>query len=68
MTTLGNPVAEPAEVGDCGPGIRLSGYSVITADDHDAALAMAKACPAVEFGGGVEIGLITEVPREARPA
>ncbi len=68
VTTLGNPVAEPAEVGHCGPGTRLSGYSIISADDHDAALAMAKSCPAVGFGAGVEVGLITEVPREARPA
>jgi hypothetical protein len=68
VTTLGNPVAEPAEVGDCGAGMRLNGYSVIEAEDRDAALAIAKSCPAVEFGGGVEVGRIVEVPREARPA
>ena len=68
VTTVGNPVAGPVEVGHCGAGTQLSGYSIISADDQEAALAMAKSCPAVEIGAGVEVGLITEVPSEARPA
>ncbi|HEU5419505.1 MAG TPA: hypothetical protein VFV41_17580 [Streptosporangiaceae bacterium] len=66
--TLGNPVGETAEVGNCGPGTRLGGYSLITADDHEAALAIAKSCPAVEMGAGLDVGQLIEVPREARPA
>jgi len=68
VTTLGNPVAEAAEVGHCGAGTRLGGYSVITADDLEAALAMAKSCPAVEAGAGVEVGVIAEVSSEVRQA
>jgi len=61
VTTIGNPVTDTAEVGDCGAGTRLGGYSVITADDREAALAMVRSCPAAE-AGGVEVGLIIEPP------
>jgi hypothetical protein len=58
-------VFEPATlVGDTGPSTQLGGYSVITADDIDAALAIAKRCPSVARGGGVEIGLLADLPAE----
>lgn len=62
----GQPVFESATLGDCGSGTRLGGYSLITADDFDAALALAKGCPAVQEGGGVEVGMLAEVG--TRPA
>lgn len=65
----GNPVSESATVGDCGDGIRpLGGYSLITADDLDAALALAKGCPFVGQGGGVQVGTLIEVPSAPDPA
>ena len=61
VTDRGNPTFESASLGDCGEDTGLGGYSLITADDLDAALALAKGCPALAAGGGVEVGLITEV-------
>jgi len=39
---------------------RLGGYSVVTAEDIDGAAALATGCPALQFGGGVEIGAVPE--------
>ena len=39
---------------------RLGGYSVVTAEDMEAAAALAEGCPALQFGGGVEIGAVPE--------
>ena len=42
----GFPVFEPSTVvGDAGPSTRLGGYSIVTADDLETALAMAKELP-----------------------
>jgi hypothetical protein len=61
VTDPGNPVFESASLGDCGADTALRGYSLITADDLDSALALAKGCPALQAGGGVEVGVITEL-------
>ncbi len=34
----------------------LTGYVVITADNLEAAVAVAKGCPGLQHGGGVEVG------------
>ena len=47
-------------------GARLSGFSLVTADDLEAAVAMASQCPALDQGGGVEVGVITEFFRDKR--
>jgi hypothetical protein len=61
----GWPVFEPSLViGETGVSTRLGGYSIVTADDLEAALSMAKSCPAIERGGGVEVGLLAELPQE----
>ena len=58
----GNPVFERITIGDCGTEIApLGGYSVITADDLDSAVTLAKGCPVLSRGGGVEVGVITTV-------
>jgi hypothetical protein len=36
----------------------VTGYTVITADDLDAALEIAKACPILKDGGSIEVGEI----------
>jgi hypothetical protein len=63
----GNPVFESTTLGTCGgDAVRLGGFSLVTADDLDAAVVMAKACPVVEQGGGVEVGVITEISVDGR--
>jgi hypothetical protein len=58
----GQPVFERTTVGDTGASTRLGGYSVIEADDLEAALALARACPTLQHGGGVEVGMLAELP------
>jgi hypothetical protein len=50
--------ASLGEVG--GSGSRMVGYSVVSAEDLDSALALAKDCPALRVGGGVEVGPVME--------
>jgi hypothetical protein len=57
----GNPVGARSSLGNCGSGSVLGGYSLITADDLEAAVTLAKGCPALAAGGGVEIGELTEM-------
>lgn len=61
----GWPVFEPsAVIGEAGPSTALGGYSIVSADDLEAAVSMAKSCPTIERGGGVEVGLLAELPKE----
>jgi hypothetical protein len=59
LSERGNPVFESTELGRCGEGTRLGGYSFVTADDLESAAALAKGSPAPDAGGGVEVGVIT---------
>src|SRR5579862_7834341 len=70
VVDIGKPVFERTSVGDChSDGTELGGYSILVADDIDAALALAKGCPHLDRGGGVEIGQLGEVPtRRQQPA
>lgn len=57
----GNPVAATRTVGpdgsvtDGGGANPLTGYSLISADDLDSAVAHAKGCPVLGNGGSVEV-------------
>lgn len=51
----GKPVIASTAVGTC-DGVRIGGFSVIEAADMDAALEIARACPSIDSGGGVEVG------------
>jgi hypothetical protein len=42
-------------------GNALTGYVVVAAGDLDAAVALAKGCPGLRSGGGVEIGETVEM-------
>jgi hypothetical protein len=65
---IGRPVVDPVTVGTTsGDGTHLGGYSVVSAEGLDDALAMAKGCPLVSIGGGVEVGTLVNVP-EGLPA
>jgi hypothetical protein len=53
-------VGEGRPLGSHGTDTVLGGYLVINADDLDAAVTMAKGCPGLQQGGGVEVGAIID--------
>jgi hypothetical protein len=63
IVDLGKPVVDRGCLGNCASdSTQLGGYTLISADDLDAALAIAKGCPHLNRGGGVEVGQLGEVP------
>jgi hypothetical protein len=63
LVELGRPVIERTTLGESNPeSTELGGYSIVRAEEMEGALAIAKGCPAVDFGGGVEVGLLGAVP------
>ena len=55
----GNVAFRASAVGDCGPATRLGGYSLIRASSLEEAAALARGCPILVAGGGVEVGELT---------
>jgi hypothetical protein len=61
LVDVGHAVTDYASLGEVGgSGSRMVGYSVVSAEDLDSALALAKDCPALRVGGGVEVGPVME--------
>jgi len=61
LVDVGNAVTDYAALGEVGgDGSRFVAYSVVSAPDLDAALALAKDCPVLRVGGGVEVGPVLE--------
>jgi hypothetical protein len=61
LVDFGQAVSDYASIGEVGGSqSRLSGYSVVSADDLESALTLAKGCPALRVGGGVEVGPVME--------
>jgi hypothetical protein len=61
LVDVGNAVTEYASLGEVGGSdSRMIGYSVVSAEDMDSALALAKDCPLMRVGGGVEVGPVME--------
>jgi hypothetical protein len=58
----GQPVFARTALGEVGSSTQLGGYSVINAEDFEHAIALAKACPTLSYGGGVQVGLLAELP------
>jgi hypothetical protein len=58
LSDRGNPVFESTALGTCGDGTSLGRYTFVTAADFESAVALAKGSPALEAGGGVEVGAI----------
>ena len=56
----GHGVVATRTLGTLDDQTRLGGYSVVTAEDIDGAAALATGCPALQLGGGVEIGAVPE--------
>jgi hypothetical protein len=62
LVEMGSPVTNVTSVGSCdGGGTELGGYSIIEAEDVDAALRIAKGCPHLDQSGGVELGQLVDV-------
>ncbi len=63
LVDLGRPVIVRTSIGESSPQrTDLGGYSIVSAEDLEGALAIAKGCPSLDFGGGVEVGLLGAVP------
>ena len=61
LVDFGNAVTGYASLGEVGGSdSRMVGYSVVSAQDMDSALALAKDCPVLRVGGGVEVGPVME--------
>ena len=61
LVDVGNAVTDYTSVGEVGgSGSRMVAYSVVSAEDIDSALALAKDCPVMRVGGGVEVGPVME--------
>jgi hypothetical protein len=57
LVDVGRAVTDYASLGEVGgSGSRMVAYSVVSAEDMDSALALAKDCPVLRVGGGVEVG------------
>jgi hypothetical protein len=61
LADVGQAVTDYAALGEVGgSGSRMAAYSVVSAEDLDSALALAKDCPVLRVGGGVEVGPVME--------
>jgi hypothetical protein len=56
LIDAGKPISESTALGHCGADARPGGYSVVGADSLEDALTLAKGCPSLADGGGVEVG------------
>ena len=62
LVDVGNAVTEYASLGEVGGSdSRMVAYSVVSAEDMDSALTLAKDCPVMRVGGGVEVGPVMDV-------
>jgi hypothetical protein len=61
LVDVGNAVTDYASLGEVGGSdSRMVAYSVVSAEDMDSAMALAKDCPVMRVGGGVEVGPVME--------
>ena len=61
LVDVGNAVTGYDSLGEVGGSdSRMVAYSVVSAEDLDSALALAKDCPVLRAGGGVEVGPVME--------
>jgi YCII-related domain len=66
LVQRGDPVNDARTLGTCTEATRIGGYSVVAADDLDAAVELARGCPGLEWGGGVEVGEFIELGEPER--
>jgi len=61
LVDVGNAVTDYASLGEVGGrDCRMIGYSLVSAEDLDSAVTLAKDCPVMRVGGGVEVGPVME--------
>ena len=58
----GKPVFDRRTVGEVGDDTQLGGYSVVDAADLEQAVALARGCPSLGYGGGVQVGELGDLP------
>ena len=69
LADRGQPVVAHTVLGNCSPdSTEPGGYTLVRADDLVAATALARGCPHLEHGGGVEVGELSEVPADVAAA
>lgn len=61
VVEMGKPAFESTAIGAPAEATQVGGYSLVTASDLESAVALAKGCPAIDAGGGVEVGLLSDV-------
>lgn len=59
IVTIGSAFGDTSTLGE--PGGHVSGYSVVRAASLEDAVTLAKGCPGLATGGGVEIGAVVEM-------
>lgn len=62
VADIGQPISRRQALGNVAEGTQLGGYSIVTADDLDAAAVLAKGCPFLQHGGGVQVGQLEALP------
>jgi hypothetical protein len=65
---LGNPIFARDSVGKPLGETVLGGYSFIAAESLDEAVSLARGCPLIALGGGVEVGVVTPLDRDQMTA
>ena len=65
LVERGDPVGMARSVGTCDTNTRIGGYSIVTASDLEAAVALAAGCPGLAWGGGVEVGALAVIDEPA---
>ena len=67
LVNIGQPVSNRSSLGNCDSDTtELGGYTVVSAPDLQAALAIAKGCPHLDRDGGVEIGELADLQPDVR--
>jgi hypothetical protein len=59
LVERGNPAFRRESVGAATTATDLVGYTLVEAKDLDEAVGLAKTCPLVGWGGGIEVGELT---------
>jgi hypothetical protein len=56
LADAGKPVVERRTLGNCVPETLQGGYTLVTADDIEAAVKLAEGCPGLRHRIGIEVG------------
>jgi hypothetical protein len=61
IADMGSRVAPTSSLGATPTESVITGYTIVRAADLEAAVLLAKGCPALTSGGGVEVGQLFEM-------